>query len=166
MKFFERLPEDVRALVPAGDRLLAWCDSEPAGRIAATNCRLIAQAAAVDVSWVEVLAAAWDDPILEVTLWRASAPANVALRLQDAGVLPQVVRERIMQSLLVQQHVRLVGNLGVRLLARRDPTTDETFWQRVFDVGVDPQDPEIRTAVAAAQMNLSEVYGVGRRPGH
>jgi hypothetical protein len=165
VKIFERLPDDVRALVPSGDRLLAWCDSEPEGRLLATTCRLIAPPAAVDVSWVEVLAAAWDDPILEVTLWRPSAPANVALRLRNGGVLPQVVRERIMQSLLVQQHVRLVGNLGVRLLARRDPATDETFWQRVFDVGIDPQDPEIRASVAAAQMNLTEVYGVGRQ-GH
>lgn len=164
MKMFERLPADVRALVPPGDRLLAWCESDPEGRVVATSCRFIARVAAVDVSWVEVLAAAWDDPILEVTIWRSSAPAIVALRLQDAGVLPQVVRERIMQSLLVQHHLPLVGNLGVRLLARRDPATDETFWQRIFDVGVDSQDPAIRAAVAAAQMNLSEVYGVGRLP--
>ena len=46
-------------------------------------------------------------------------PATVVVRLGGAGVMPEVVRERVMQSLLTQ-HFVLRGTKGVRLLARRD----------------------------------------------
>lgn len=161
MKLPRRPPEAVRELVPDGERLLGWCESEPESVVVATDERIVAPAVELAARWIEILAVAWDDPILELTVWRRSAPpATVVVRLGGAGVLPEVVRERVMQSLLTQHFVPLRGTKGVRLLARRDPATDETFWQRVYDHGIDPADPAIRAEVDAALQAARDAFGV------
>lgn len=156
-----RPPTSVRDLVPSSERLLGWCETQPEGFAVVTDDRIVVPEAGLDCRWIEVLAVAWDDPIVELTVWRRGGPpASVIVRLERAGVLPQVIRERVMQSLLTQHFVPLRGNLGVRLLARRDPATDETFWQRVYDHGIDPSDPAIRAEVDRAQRAASEAFGV------
>ncbi len=158
---FARIPADVAAAAPAGERVLSWSRSDPSGVALATKIRFIDTASGLDAPWVEILGAAWDDPVLEFTLWRPGEAGTQRCRLVDAGVLPQVVRERIMQSLLLQQHVPISGAAGVRFLARRDPSTDVVFWQKVVDPGVDVTDPDVAERLATAQADLERVWGVG-----
>lgn len=158
--FGRRVPAEVRQVVPAGVRVLAWDRTDPAGVVAATRDRFVCTAPELDVPWVEVLGAAWDDPILELLVLRGESSTTWRCHLVKAEVLPQVVRERIMQSLLMQHYEVIDGGRGVRFLARRDPDSNETFWQRVVDPGLDVTRPEVAQRLAAIQTELSAAYGV------
>lgn len=167
MGLFRRPPAEVVQLLPRGERALAWAATKPDAWVAATDERLVGQDPQLDLPWVRVLGAAWDDPVLELSVLPVASGtvsrdevSVVRLTMADAGVLPQVVRERIMQSMLTQQHVKVRGSLGVRFFARRDPATDEVGWQRVVDTGLDPADPAVARAIGIAQEELSAVYGV------
>ena len=155
-----RVPAEVRDVVPKGARVLAWDRTDPAGFVVATRERFVCTAPDLDVPWVQVLGAAWDDPILELLLLREEASVTWRCHLVDARVLPQVVRERIMQSLLVQHYEVLAGGRGVRFVARRDPDSNDSFWQRVVDPGLDVTQPEVVERLAALQVELSATYGV------
>lgn len=157
----DRTPAEVRELVGGrGPRVLAWCAAGDSGYAAATQERFCCSDPLLDVRWPQILGAAWDAPLMELTLWGEGAAETVRLHLSEAGVLPQVVRERIMASLLVQQHVAIQGDIGVRFLARRDPATDEVSWQRVLDPGLDVDDPQVVAAVDRAQQELQQAFGV------
>ncbi len=166
MTLFHRPPSEVAALLPKRERALAWAATAAPGRAAgggwlvATDVRLRCTAPELDRRWVEILGASWDSPALEVKLWTPGGVESVSVHLPDAGVLPQVIRERIMQSLLVQQHVALWGTKGVRFLARRDPETDEVSWQTVVDPGVDASDPAVAQRITESLAVLRDAYGV------
>ena len=138
----------------------AWSATAPDGWAVASSERLVCTAPDLAERWVTVLGASWAEPVLEVSLWRPTGVVVQRLRLLDGEVLPQVVRERIMQSLVVQQHVKISGRAGVRFLARRDPVTDEVTWQRVLDPGLDGADPAVRAKIDEALAVLRDTYGV------
>lgn len=158
--FGGRVPAEVRTAVSAGERVLAWDRTDPVGVVVATRDRIVCTAPELDVPWVEVLGAAWDDPILELLVLQGESATTWRCHLVKAEVLPQVVRERIMQSLLMQHYQVIAGGCGVRFLARRDPDSNETFWQRVVDPGLDVTQPEVAQLLAAIQAELSAAYGV------
>jgi len=150
------------------ERALAWTQLSPTGWAVATDEDLrmtVADDPAAGESvrswpWVQVLGAAWDDPILELKIYGQPDASVQRLNLREGRTFPQVVRERIMQSLLVQVHVPMVGDKGVRFLARRDPRTDEVTWQQVCDAGIDPGNPAIATRISSALHELRLTYGV------
>lgn len=160
MTLFQRQPPQVRALAGAGERSLAWAQTSAEGWILATDDRLCCTAPEFDHRWVEILGASWAPPRLEIKLWQPTGPQEREILIDDAGVLPQVIRERIMQSLLVQQHVALQGKQGVRFLARRDPKTNEVSWQTVVDAGIDASNPQVRERIAESLEVLRDAYGV------
>lgn len=168
--FAARVPSEVREVSPAG-RVLAWCRTDPDGLLVLTTKRLRATPTPIegegtrrtdilDLAWVDVLGVSWDDPLLELLVLGEGRAVQRRLVLVTAGVVPQVVRERVMQSLLVQQHVPIMGQVGVRFLARRDPDSAEVRWQRVIDEGLDLGDPLVAARVEAAQVELSRAFGV------
>jgi hypothetical protein len=161
MSWLRKVPEEVAALAAeSGGRALAWAATEPAGWLVATQQRFICPTVEVDVPWQEVLGASWEPPVLEVKLWRPAAAATEQITLPDAGVLPQVVRERIEASLVIQQHVTISGSKGARFLARRDPLTDDVTWQTVLDPGLRADDPMVRARIDDALATLRDAYGV------
>ena len=78
----------------------------------------------------------------------------------DLGRLPEVVRERVTASIVIQHHVELVGERGARLLARRVPGTTDLRWSVVFDAGLDPADPELRRRADEALAVLRTSLGI------
>jgi hypothetical protein len=56
--------------------------------------------------------------------------------------------------------VPLQGKRGVWLSARRSPADSEVRWTMLFDAGLDPTDPGLRTLAAAALEELRESTGV------
>lgn len=182
---WHRRPAEVEALLQPKQRALAWSQLDPQGwAVATVEGITVAEHETTErlpddrqwmsgpgggsgdgegvrsLPWVQVLGAAWDDPILELRIWAPQESTVLRLNLREGRTFPQVVRERIMQSLLVQVHVPFVGDKGVRFLARRDPVTDEVFWQRVVDLGLDISQPALAAAVENAQLDLSLTYGV------
>lgn len=160
MALFRRAPTEVKALLASDERPLAWSPTSPDGWAVASPGRFVCTALELDHSWVRILGASWDQPVLELTLWTPDGPVVRRMSVIDGEVLPQVVRERIMASLIVQRHVPIRADKGVRLLARRDPGTDAVTWQKVLDPGLDGADPGVQADIERALALLRDSYGV------
>ena len=148
-------PEEVLAglaLAP-GERVLASARVSGAGWAVATDHAL--HAGGVRLPWSCVVHAAWEraDDILVVETVAGEpgvAAATRRLPLEDPGSVPAVVRERVMDSIVVTQRVQLTVSAGVRVVARRVPGSAELAWQLVLDGGLDPADPQVRAESQAA----------------
>jgi hypothetical protein len=148
-----RIPAEVQDL--AGEqRVLAWAAVDD-GWVVTTRDRLLLPGRE-PVGWQDVVRAAWDDPVLEVQV-----PSGIVrLVLEAPGNVPEVVNERVKASVLVQQHVALAGDKGVRLVARRKPGDTAIMWRVTFDPGVDPNDPALRAAADEALAELRASLGL------
>ncbi len=148
-----RIPAEVQEL--AGEqRVLAWAAVDD-GWVVTTHDRLLLPGRE-PVGWQDVVRAAWEDPVLEVQV-----PGGIVRLVLDApGNIPEVVNERVKASVLVQQHVALIGDKGVRLVARRKPGDTAIMWRVTFDAGVDPNDPIVRAAADDALAELRASLGL------
>jgi hypothetical protein len=109
----------------------------------------------VRVPWEEVQSADWDQDtavlhVVEVGTWGEPRREHT-LTLEEPALLLQLVRERVTASVLLQRHVPVAGDRGVRVIARRAPRGDQPVrWLFEYDEGVDPDDPAVREAADAA----------------
>ena len=114
------------------------------------------------LDWNEIDQAVWhqDENRFDLVTLPIGGPARAyQVHLTDPpGRLPELVRERVTSSIVVNQHVPLDGRRGARIIARRLPGSDELDWIVVYDPGVDGKDTEVkervRDAVAAARADL------------
>jgi hypothetical protein len=146
-----RVPAEVKQRVR---KPLAWA---PAGGdwVIATSQQLMLPFRDA-VTWDEVVRAAWDEPVLELQL----PDGPYRLVIERPGNIPQVVNERVKASVVVQHHVPLVGDKGVRIVARRRPGTTEVTWRVTFDAGLDSTDPALRSAADEALRELRTTLGL------
>jgi hypothetical protein len=155
-----RVPADVASVVGPRERLLAWSELTDGGWIVASDTRIRMTNPVVDLSWVDVVGAGWDSPVLTLRLYVPQGERQVQASVVEGRTLPQVVRERVEETLLVQTKVAIDDRRGVRFLARRVPGTGETLWQQIADVGLDTTDTRVQSRITAAQAELSELFGV------
>ncbi len=165
------LPTEVRPALGlrAGERQLAIAVRDPAGYAVATTRALLLVdadlAPASRLDWAEVLSVSWDTAG-RLDLVRADG-TGLAVKLSEPGRVPEVVRERVMASIVVSRHVAIPAAAahgstvpvsaastsaasridpaprGARLVARRDPEQAGIRWQVVLDPGVDGSDPSV-----------------------
>ncbi len=73
------------------------------------------------------------------------------LALAEPDKLLSLVRERVTASIVVQRHVPVRGQQGVRVLGRRAPGGEGAIgWFVEYDDGLDPADPDVATVVDEA----------------
>ncbi len=153
-----RPPAEVRRRA-AGEHVMAWA-ATPDGPVVATRTALHLPDGARR-PWDLVVNAAWEAPLLRLTLQDRPGGANRELEivLGEPGRVPMVVRERVTWSVLAEQRAALDGDRGVRVLARR--TEDGGVrWTMVFDPGLDPADPALRRAADEALARVQASWGV------
>jgi hypothetical protein len=150
-----QLPDDVLGALTLAhqERVLAAAPVTGGGWVVATDHAL--HAGGVRLPWSCVVHAAWEraDEILVVETVAGEpgvAAATRRLPLDDPGSVPAVVRERVMDSIVVTQRVQLTGSAGVRVVARRVPGSAALVWQLVLDEGLDPAHPQVRAQSQAA----------------
>jgi hypothetical protein len=148
-----RAPVEVRKRAD-GDKPLAWA-AVAGDWVVASRDRLFLPLQA-PVTWDQVIRAAWDAPVLELQL----AEGPYRLVIENPGLIPDVVNERVKASVVVQHHVPLRGDKGVRIVARRKPGGAEVTWRVTFDAGLDPADPELRSDADAALAELRTTMGL------
>jgi hypothetical protein len=158
-----RAPAEVRAR--AGDeRVLAWAPSGGSAVVATESALLLPDGAGPPVvAWDLVLRAQWEEGVLAVTVQERAGGRPEVLRVPVEGPvdsLAGVVRERVNASIAVQRHVMLAGDRGARVIARRVPGQTELRWTVVFDSGLDPRDPELRSRADSALAELRSALGV------
>jgi hypothetical protein len=162
VKAFRRR-EPAPLTVAPGESVLAWTRSTDGRVVAGTR-----DAVYVDgerIPWEQVEAADWDRDtdvfrISEVGTW-GEPRAQHALTLAEPGRLLELVRERVTASVVLQRHVPVTGRHGLRVIARRAPRGDQPItWAYEFDAGIDPDDPDVQAAAAAALRVAREDVGL------
>lgn len=165
----EPLPDSVTQsldLIP-GERVLAF-GTDPLGRyVIATTEGLHLQRrppAYSRLDWSSIRHASFDSMALRLDIDEPGGDATRATALKvpllDHGDLPQVVRDRIMASIALQQHVALRGRLGVTVAARRQPRSDDLHWGVTYDQGLDPTDPDLAADAADALASVRADSGL------
>ncbi len=115
------------------------------------------------LGWNEVDEVVWDleESTLDLVTLPIDGPArSYRIHLPDPGRLPELVRERVTASIVVNQHVPLAGRAGAKIIARRVTGRDELDWIVVYDAGIDGADPVIMERVQAAVAILRRDLGV------
>jgi hypothetical protein len=162
MGLLRRPPEEVRALVARGERVLAWARTQPAGFAVATDQALyLPVPETLRMPWDLISKATFSDEAILVVDGRAEPQARDRawrVLLEDPGALPTVVYERVTSSVVVSEHVLLRGDLGARFVARR--AGDGVRWTVTFDAGLDPRDMALRAEADAALAELRATLGV------
>jgi hypothetical protein len=111
--------------------------------------------------WERIGAAAWRDDALEVSASvQYQSPQRLVLRFDEPGRLPEAVRDRVTASIVVNEHVRIDGRRGVRIVGRRRAGQDELVWTLAFDRGLDADDPWIRGRAEEELARLRETTGM------
>lgn len=125
--------------------------SVPAGTVEPTSARM--------VRWTDVhrATAVPSEDVIDVLLVDG---ARWVLPLgRRPGRLPQAVRERVQNSVVLARRVPARGG-GINVVARRAP--DETLSVQVFgDPGVDPAQPDLRDEVARTVATVRSEVGLG-----
>jgi len=168
MKF--RTPAEIRERVP-GERVLAWMAVGDSSLVATDTALVLPEEDGVRrpagadrrVPWDRVLRASWEPEIVEVTAQPETGGRPVVHRVRisgEPGVLPEVVRERVTSSIVVQHHAVLDGERGARFIARRIPGSTDLRWSVVFDAGLDPADPALRVVADEILATLRTSLGI------
>jgi hypothetical protein len=155
--------------VAAGEKVLAWAESASGPVVAGTRdaLYLTSSGAGLDtrLPWEQVEAADWDRDtsrlrISEVGSWGEERIVHT-LTIEEPGRLLELVRERVTASVVLQRHVPISSRRGLRVIARRAPRGDRPLaWYFEYDEGVDPDDPAVRAAAAAALAAARDEVGL------
>lgn len=151
--------------------MLAWANERSGWPVVASTAAIYlapvesaaSEAATGDherVPYEQVAAATWEEPALEIVTVGPDRRRYV-LRLDEPGLFPVIVRDRVTASIVVSEHVPLVGVAGARITARRPLVgPGEVSWNVVFDSGLDPGDPVLREAADEAITRLRATTGL------
>ena len=137
--------------VAPGEKVLAATTAVDGTELAGTRDAfyVVSDGATRRVPWEQVEAADWDRDtdvfrLSEVGSWGEQRPVHTAT-LTEPGRLPELVRERVTASVVLQRHVTVSGRRGLRVIARRAPSGKGRIqWVYEYDEGVDPDDPAVR----------------------
>ncbi len=155
MRLPGRTPRTERPQVDVGpgERLLAWAWTSD-GRVLAGTRDAAYLPTGDRLPWEQVEAADWDSDaelfrLSEVGSWGEQRREH-AFALGEPGRFLELVRERVTASLVLQRHVPVRGDAGLRVIGRRAPRGGTIAWFVHYDEGVDPSDPEVLTLSEAA----------------
>jgi hypothetical protein len=106
------------------------------------------------IPWEEVEDAAWDTEASRLRLSEVGEFGQVrpaySFEMEEPARLLQLVRERVTASILLQRRVRVRDRRAITVIGRRSPEGGEVRWMHAYDPGLDPDDPEVRSAADAA----------------
>lgn len=142
---YEALRREVGARRP---RVLAWAKVED-GVAAGLPDRLAVRRgdAWTHVAWDDVVSGGWDDQASRLDWVTGDGADGVALA--EPGRLPELFRERVQASILLQQHLEIAGTGGVTVTARRNPADPraEVRWVVLPRRGARLDDPRVAAVV-------------------
>ena len=148
--------------VGPGERLLAWAATGDGAVLAGTRDAVYLPGGA-RLPWEQVEAADWDRDaelfrLSEVGAWGEQRREHT-YALGQPGRFLELVRERVTASLVLQRHVPVRDDVGLRVIARRAPRGGTIAWFVHYDEGVDPASPEVRTLAEAALVSARGEVG-------
>ncbi len=179
MRFFQRgggVPAALleRAGLPRGEKVLAHAAVADGAWVLGTRRFLVLvppdAGPARQIPWEQVEDASWDQEasrlrVNETGSYGQPQPAHAWEMTEEPALLLQLVRERVMASIVLQRRVEVRGQLGLTVIGRRSPVGGAVAWMHAYDAGLDPDDPEVRgVADAALDAARAEVGDDGSGP--
>lgn len=146
-----------------GERVLALARTSDGAEVVGTRDALFLPGG-VRIPWEQVQAADWDNDaatlsVAEVGTWGDERPVHT-VAVEEAGLLLELVRERVTASVILQRHAPVRGALGLFVIARRAPRGDQPLqWSFEYDKGLDPDAPEVKAAAIAALERARDEVG-------
>lgn len=157
------LPDHARDALALARRepVLAAARAPDGSWVAATPSGLVGVGWRVDWAWVTH--ARWYDDAerLSVTWLDAAGDLHEKdLPLAEPGRVPETVHERVVATIVFSRRVSVGDGRGVRVVARRQPRSQEVLWQVVPDAGVDVSAPAVRAKVDATKRAIADELGL------
>ena len=154
----KKLPAKLTPSLERDERVLAWASVDDDAALVATNRGLwlpIASSGSSRLGWHEIHKATWTDGVL--TLVAAdSAPlvdgSDISVsvdtsperyKLDDPGLLPKRIRERVTASVAYTSLHQLPGGGAVRVVGRRVSGRDGLSWFVRYEGVVNRTDPAV-----------------------
>lgn len=166
MKLFGRRNDDLPDLpLEPGERVLVVARHGGSVAAVATTRALFHRSAGdggefVRTPFVSVLGARWLPETTTLVLELVEQREPVFVELDDPGLLPETVRERVQASIVVTSRVAVQGRRGITVGGRRQPDGEGPMsWQVSYDAGLDPQDPRVEEVVQVTLRRLEEQVG-------
>jgi hypothetical protein len=165
----ESVPAEVleRAGLGRSEKVLACAQARDGSWVLGTRGSLVLLTAdeRVTMPWEEVEDAAWDleGERLRVTgVGEYGRPRpSYAFEMDDPALLLQLVRERVTASIVLQRRVPVRDRLGITVIGRRSPAGGPVRWMHAYDVGLDPEDPEVVAVADVALLQAQSEVGEG-----
>ena len=155
-----------RAALPRGDRVLASAPTQDGTWLLGTRERLVIveERGVTWLAWERVEDAAWDSEEQRLRLRGVGEYGRRRpswdLVMDEPPLFLQLLRERVMASIVLQRKVPVRDGRGVMVIARRSPVGGPVSWMHSYDAGLDPDDPEVQAIaellLARARSELGE----------
>ena len=153
----EKIPDHIRESVEfaPGEIVRAAGHVQDAGYAVATDMALHLLLTVSDedrqdlrIGWDLVDNVTWSPPALALELRRDrdSASEQLVLEIDQRSNLPAVVRNRVMDSIVVNDKIEY-GRSWIRIIARKIFETGELEWRVVPGPGLDPASPDVADAI-------------------
>lgn len=110
------------------------------------------------IAWQDCLAAVWDPPRLTVTVHTDGSTRQYAWLLDEPGLVPAVVRDRVGSVVLCDLRRDFADHGAVRFIGRR--RGDAVHWLTLADDTVWAQSEQGRRSIAAELVDLRSTLGV------
>ncbi|MGL5406335.1 MAG: hypothetical protein ACRDAX_06055 [Propionibacteriaceae bacterium] len=110
--------------------------------------------------WDEVINGGWDNQ-QGVLRWTTADGAG-SISLEEPGRVPELFRERVQASIMVNQQVDIEGSDGITVTARRNPsdTRSELSWLALPLGTTDLNDPKIRALADEAVASIRSDWDI------
>ena len=142
-----------------GSKPLVEVSTSSAAIVTATRRSLNISEPDVTLPWYSVVSAVWEAPVLKVLATHEGKPLKIDLVIPNPKRLPEVVRERVTDSVIITERRTLPAGVGATFVARRHPD-DEVAWSIVFDSGVDSADPVLQEQASDLLSELRSTLGI------
>lgn len=164
-----KVPAEVIAAagLRSGERVLAGTRADQEAWLLGTHQALhvVRDDEDLRIPWERVERADWDRDeerlvVSEVGEFGRVRPQH-RFAVEEAGLLLELVRERVTASVVLQRRVAIQGKRGLTVIGRRPPGSDgEVSWAYEFDPGVNPEDPAVMAAAEAALRTAQDDLGL------
>lgn len=113
------------------------------------------------IPWSAIAQATWEPPVLDLVVVDEATGRDTPhrLHLAEPGDLPQAIHAQVVASIVVSQRLDLGDGRGALAVARQEADGD-IRWRVLFDAGLDPSDPSLRTQADAALSGLRDSLGI------
>ena len=153
----EPLPSQLQEVLAPKEKVFSWA-RHGGGFLAATDLGIISIDShdSTKIPWQLAIAGKWEPPLLSVTCLPHMTVA--AWQLDDPGMLPQAVRDRITAHVLIDRVINFPGHASVRFVATKSP--DGVKWLTNAQDQTWADSPEGKSAISAQLADLRSALGI------